>query len=277
MPGVASPSATWAQQLSDTRAALLAQGMDAATADRVVADYAQRIGNDAFAAFQRLGEATRQPGTPITHDQELAATRLVTLIGELGQLARDQGVTLAPQEQTLVRQSACVRGTACDARDHGCHRRRRGLLAARRTQGATKPTGEVGGRPVGQPETVRANTGPEQKRGIRLQNEAAETLAKAGYRVEHNPQSNVVGSNNRDVYVEGRRFDICSPEGSTSPGNIVAAMSGKPTRNQTDRVVLNLANNPVSRHELRAAFAAGNSGIKQVIVIGPDKTIYRLP
>jgi hypothetical protein len=42
-------------------------------------------------------------------------------------------------------------------------------------------------------------------------------------------------------------------------------------------VVLNLVENPVSRNELRAAFAAGNTGIKEVIVIGPDKIIYRLP
>ena len=230
--------------------------------------------DETYQGFLRLSATTVQGGAPITLDRELAATRLLTLIGDLGQLAQDQGQLLSPEQQALVRQSRAFEAQRAMPEILGAIGAG-GILAARRTAGATKPTGAQGGRPLGEAETIQPNANSDTKRGIRLQNDAADTLADAGYRVEHNPQSNAPGAQNHDVFVEGRRFDVYSPEASTSARNIVSNIGDK--LGQTDRVVLNLAENPVSRSELRAAFAAGNTGIKEVIVIGPDKIIYRLP
>jgi Contact-dependent growth inhibition CdiA C-terminal domain len=230
--------------------------------------------DETYQGFLQLSSTTVRSGAPITLDQELAATRLLTLIGDLGQLAQDQGQQLSPEQQALVRQSRAFEAQRAMPEIMGAIGAG-GILAARRAAGATRPTGAVGGRPLGEAETIRPNADSGTKRGIRLQNEAADTLADAGYRVEHNRQSNAPGAKNHDVFVEGRRFDVYSPEASTSASNIVSGVGRKFA--QADRVVLNLSENPVSRSELRAAFAAGNTGIKEVIVIGPDKIIYRLP
>jgi hypothetical protein len=230
--------------------------------------------DETYQGFLRLSATTTHSGAPITLDLELAATRLLTLIGDLGRLAQDQGQVLSPEQQALVRQSRVFEAQRAMPEIMGTIGAG-GILAARRTTGATRPTGVQGGRPLGQAETIQENANSATKRGIRLQNEAADTLAGSGYRVEHNPQSDAHRANNHDVFVEGRRFDVYSPNAATSARNIVSNIGDK--FGQTERVVLNLAENPVSRHELRAAFAAGNTGIKEVIVIGPDKIIYRLP
>ncbi len=230
--------------------------------------------DETYQGFLRLSATTVQGAAPITHDQELAATRLLTLIGDLGQIAKDEGQVLTPEQQALVRQSRAFEAQRAMPEIMGAIGAG-GILAARRTAGATRPTGVQGGRPIGEAETIPPSADSRFKRGIRLQNEAADTLAAAGYRVEYNPQSKAPGADNHDVFVEGRRFDVYSPAATTSADNIVSRIGNKLA--QADRVVLNLAENPVSRHELRAAFAAGNTGIKEVIVIGPDKVIYRLP
>jgi hypothetical protein len=242
------------------------------------------IGNaieDTFSAYARLSEAAMQQGAPPpTVDQERAASRLISLIGDLGQLASQDDWQLTPEQQTLVQQSRALQaqrnlpdvfGAAASG---GILALRQNRAAFERVYGATKPTGALGGRPIGELEASLPNANSTTKGGIDRQNRTIETLAAAGYRVETIPRSNV--SRSPDVYVEGRVFDVYSPEAGTPVRNIVTNMGVKASA-QSDRIVLDLSQSDITRHELRAAFNAGNTGVREVIVIARDKTIYRLP
>ncbi len=77
----------------------------------------------------------------------------------------------------------------------------------------------------------------ETKRGLRLENEAARTLAQAGYDIERIPPRGNVPT--QDYLIEGERFDCYSPTRS-SARNISSEISKKLLRNQTDRVVIDL-------------------------------------
>jgi Contact-dependent growth inhibition CdiA C-terminal domain len=281
------------------RPTLIAAGLgwapDVRSARQVIDDVESRIANgglqgrsighaieDTFSAYAKLSKAAmRQGAPPPSVDQERAASRLISLIGDLGQLASEDNRQLSPEQQTLVQQSRALQaqrnlpdvfGAAAGV---GILALRQNRAAFERMYGATKPTGPLGGRPLGGPEAVLPNAGSESKRGIALQNQAAENLAAAGYRVETLPRSNADKS--PDLLIEGLVFDVYSPAAGTSARNIVSQMGSKAGSNQADRIVLNLAENSVSRHELREAFQAGNAGVKEVIVIGPNKVIFRLP
>ncbi len=51
MPDVVDSAAPWADQLQAVRERLITQGLGAATTEQVVADYAQRVADEAFDAF----------------------------------------------------------------------------------------------------------------------------------------------------------------------------------------------------------------------------------
>lgn len=73
-----------------------------ATGGLVGGEVSQAIG-EAYAAYLELqAVAVAQPEAP-TVAQERAATRLVGLISDLGHLARDQGLELTADQQTLIR------------------------------------------------------------------------------------------------------------------------------------------------------------------------------
>jgi hypothetical protein len=146
-------------ELRDVYAHLIAQGMDAESAQHMVADYDERLQSEAFAAFidaqpepllvagvgatpeirsardvmegierrmadgslrggdigaaideahdaiLRLGQAAEQAQGEPTRDQERVASRLLSMIGDLGRLAEQTGATLSPQQTALVRQA----------------------------------------------------------------------------------------------------------------------------------------------------------------------------
>jgi hypothetical protein len=162
MPGVVDITAPWEQQVAQMQALLERQGMDPATAARVMGDYQQRVQDDAFdtfvtaqplpvlvasvgwtpdvrnardvigeienriadgslqgreighaiedsyQAYLRLGAMAASRDTPPTVDEERAASRLISLIGDLGQVAQDQGQTLTAEQQQLVLQSRAL-------------------------------------------------------------------------------------------------------------------------------------------------------------------------
>jgi hypothetical protein len=162
MPGVVDSATPWAEQLQAVRERLITQGVDADTAQQVVAGYAQRVQDDAFDAFisaqprpvllagpgsaadvrsarevidtieQRIAQGSLQgpqighaiedaysaylrlastaaaADTPPTVDQERAAARLISLIGDLGQAAQQDRSTLSAEQQALVRQSRAL-------------------------------------------------------------------------------------------------------------------------------------------------------------------------
>jgi hypothetical protein len=162
MPGVVDGAAPWADQLQAVRERLIMQGLDADTAQQVVAGYAQRVHDEAFDAFvtaqprpvllagpgsaadvrsarevidtieQRIAQGSLQ-GPQIGHaiddayeaylrlastaaaadtaptvDQERAASRLISLIGDLGLAAQQDGSTLSAEQQALVRLSRAL-------------------------------------------------------------------------------------------------------------------------------------------------------------------------
>ena len=75
-------------------------------------------------------------------------------------------------------------------------------------------------------------------RSLIRENEAAEILAKNGYKVEQNPK--LLGSKNPDYMIENKVFDCYSPKDGTSVRNIASNIAKKIDSGQTDRIILNL-------------------------------------
>ena len=111
----------------------------------------------------------------------------------------------------------------------------------------TKPSGQRGGKPSGERTTNKPNANSEFKRSIKRENEAADTLANEGYKVEQNP---VVKGKDPDYRIEGKIFDCYSPK-TNNARSIAKHVSDKVAQKQTKRVVLNLADSDVQRHMLR--------------------------
>src|SRR5262249_19471024 len=114
----------------------------------------------------------------------------------------------------------------------------------------TEPTGPAGGKPTGTRTLNEPNADSLTKRSLQLENEAADTLANAGYKVEQNPK--LPGAKNPDYLIEGEVFDCYSPNTSNAR-NIVNTINKKVGEGQADRIVLNLKDSGVTRHELREA------------------------
>jgi hypothetical protein len=115
-------------------------------------------------------------------------------------------------------------------------------------------------KPLGEAEKVNLKSASENIRGIRRQNESAETLAKNGYKVEQKPQitNTERASNpwfkkerNPDFKVEGEIFDVFSPAKGTDVNNIRKAIIKKINEGQTRRIVLNLNDNPANLREFK--------------------------
>jgi hypothetical protein len=75
------------------------------------------------------------------------------------------------------------------------------------------------------------------RRGLHFENEAAVTLARAGYDVEQIPRQQGVPT--QDYLIEGKRFDCYSPTGPRAR-NAWSVVEEKIVKDQTDRVVINL-------------------------------------
>ena len=113
---------------------------------------------------------------------------------------------------------------------------------------------------MGIAEKIPANADVRLTRGLTRQNEAAETLAKNGYKVEHRPQ--ISGSDRMsnpwlgkdkkpDFKVEGEIFDAYSPDVKTDAGGIKDAIKGKVEAGQTRRIILNMDDSSVKLDELK--------------------------
>jgi hypothetical protein len=111
----------------------------------------------------------------------------------------------------------------------------------------------------------------EMKRGLGRENEAADTLAKAGYDVEQNPD--VPGEKNPDYRVEGRIFDCYSPK-TANLDTIYDKMGEKVKSGQADRLVLNTVDTSADPAELRAVLERKPiRGLKEVILIDGDGNV----
>ncbi|MBV9024027.1 MAG: hypothetical protein JO362_09585 [Streptomycetaceae bacterium] len=90
----------------------------------------------------------------------------------------------------------------------------------------TNPSGEPdpNARPTGR--RTELDGSAEKQRGLRRESESADTLAKAGYQVEQNPD--VPGDKNPDYRVEGKIFDCYAPTSDSVKG-VSRGIEGKLT------------------------------------------------
>jgi hypothetical protein len=131
----------------------------------------------------------------------------------------------------------------------------------------TRPASGTG-EPIGKWETVKENEKrPEQKVAIRLQNAALAALARAGYKVilqptetrgrdgerllnrEQQKRLGLTPGTNPDAVIEGRVFDVYSPESQTGLG-VHGGIQKKIEEGQAHRLVVNLGRTSVTREEV---------------------------
>jgi hypothetical protein len=110
---------------------------------------------------------------------------------------------------------------------------------------------------------------------LRLQNDSALALSRAGYRVYQNPGlaeeerllAGIREGKNPDLILEGRVFDVYSPT-TEAVGSITNSISEKIAGGQTSRVVVSLASSTVSRVQLARALRQDPiPGLREAIVI----------
>ena len=106
-----------------------------------------------------------------------------------------------------------------------------------RTQPSRAPNPEA--KPGGRRAKVEGNAKKQQS--IQRENEAADHAAKAGYKVEQQPD--VPGSKNPDYRIEGKVFDCYAPQGDNLD-TISKTMTKKVAGGQTRRLVINLDDAP---------------------------------
>lgn len=110
----------------------------------------------------------------------------------------------------------------------------------------TVPSQQKGSKPLGKKAEGKGT-------GIKAQNEAADLLADNGYKVEMLEEKDVgngYGINplsNPDYLIENRAFDCYSPE--TDKSAAIIRTIGKKTRNQAERIVLNLSYSGVTDYD----------------------------
>ncbi|MBE1576967.1 hypothetical protein ACFORH_07325 [Amycolatopsis roodepoortensis] len=137
----------------------------------------------------------------------------------------------------------------------------------------TEPSGQPdpNAEPEGHPTRIREQDDAETKRSLQRENESATTLAKAGYKVEQNPD--VPGDKNPDYKIEGEVFDNYAPK-TANARNIASEIQGKIDKEQTERVVLNLADSNVDPEKLRAQLRDWPiEGLKEIKVIDKNGNV----
>jgi hypothetical protein len=154
----------------------------------------------------------------------------------------------------------------------------------------TVGSGPTGGRPEGRPTRIGAKQDDDVKRSLDRENSAAATLADQGFQVRQNPtaaevaqarlDSGDTGSpdSEPDYLVEGRVFDCYSPSAVKPVRGIWSEVEEKVLdREQTQRVVINLADWPGDLTALRKQFVDWPiPGLKEVKAISPSGDIVQL-
>lgn len=126
-------------------------------------------------------------------------------------------------------------------------------------------------KPTGRRTVVQGD--PATRRALELENESADTLAKAGYDVEQNPD--VSGPRNPDYRIEGKVFDNYAPHGNEN--TVYQTIGDKVAKGQADRLVLNLADSRQDAGTISQWLKDYPvNGLKEVIFINKDGTIQDL-
>jgi hypothetical protein len=142
--------------------------------------------------------------------------------------------------------------------------------------GLTSPsrTPDPAATPGGRPTIIGPKEDPDTVRSLTRENESAQTLAQHGYDVEQNPS--VPGDKNPDYRIEGEVFDNVAPV-TGNVRNIWSRVEEKVLQGQTERVVLNLDDTPVSMDALRAQFTYEIPGLKEVIIVRGGDVVRLFP
>lgn len=141
----------------------------------------------------------------------------------------------------------------------------------------TIPSGETGRIPTGTPAEIRTNDDAETKRALLRENEAAITLAQAGYNVEQRPS--VSHTRKRPDYrIEGQIFDCYAPASRTTAYNIIDTLARKVALGQTQRIILNLNDSLLSIEEIQQQLTANPiPDLLEIIAIKEQKIIPIFP
>lgn len=132
-----------------------------------------------------------------------------------------------------------------------------------------KVVGDNGSRPTNNPGTSK-NLDDEVK--------VTETLASNGYKVKFRVHDGKA-KKNPDIEIEGKIFDIYSPNPSTPVKAIIMTSISKARKGQTDRVVVNLVESPHSINDLRMNFLGNRpdlQGLREVLGITREGQVIRL-
>lgn len=118
----------------------------------------------------------------------------------------------------------------------------------------TEPSGTANPekKPRGKPATWEASDREETKRGRRMENEAAATLAQAGYDVEQlEEKRGRTKQKNPDYRIEGKIFDCASPRTGNAYSFWKRMKEDKVEAGQADRLIINI-NGPETEMTLEA-------------------------
>ncbi len=142
----------------------------------------------------------------------------------------------------------------------------------------TKPSGDPSeiAEPRGPRTKIDANDDPATRRGLERENETAVALAKAGYDVEQNP--NVEGKRNPDLRIEGKVFDVYSPDYGTRLRNIFSTVRDKVVDEQARRIVINLDDSRARRPRLQDEFRRrkGEVPTLEEVLVVKNGSVFRI-
>lgn len=142
--------------------------------------------------------------------------------------------------------------------------------------GRTRPTGQLGGKPAGNPKKIRPQEDVPTKRSLARENDSAIKLADKGYKVEQLKE--VKGEVSPDYLIEGKRFDCKAPE-TARPQNAASEIDrAVNVKKQADRIVLNLEDSPISLEAMKQQLTKYPiSNLKEVIAIKNGEIISLWP
>jgi filamentous hemagglutinin len=108
-------------------------------------------------------------------------------------------------------------------------------------------------------------------RSLTRENESATTLANSGYKVQQNPPA-LPNGKKPDYIINGEVFDNYAPS-TSSVRNAASEIKGKVEREQTNNVVVNLADTPITPVAMKEQLTNYPvPGLKQVIIIDNSGT-----
>ncbi len=138
--------------------------------------------------------------------------------------------------------------------------------------GHSKPTGVEGGKPTGKRTKINPDDDIVTQRSHVLENDSADVLSDAGYKVEQNAKVPDT-TKNPDLLIEGKVFDVKSPNGPR-PRNAASEIEKAVKDGQADRIVLNLEDAKFTPEEMKKQLDDWPiEGLKEVIVVKDGQAI----